>query len=1092
MGALMTLVDIEQRKRVLTDLGTTLLVEAAAGTGKTSLMAGRVAMLLASGRHPKHVAAITFTEPAAAELALRIRAAIDALLGGKIPKVLKPVLPDGLSDAQRKALIAASQSLDELTATTIHGFCRTIIRSHAVAARLDPGSKVMDAATADAMFDSVFARWLTKRLSGVGSAPDGDPIAVLSQDNPLNIAERLRQLAVLRRKHPTARPLAMPTGRPDIELVDAVQEFARWHVASPGDAPTADLVADLQTLAAFYTDALRETPPFAELWRLAAPPRVGWMRRNALELKPYRRKTAWKKAQGEAGGTRLNAEAEACFDRADRAYRTLLGHIGQALITSTSAALDGMVAGYAAQKRAAAVLDFDDLILHARELVTGHEEVRQAIGRRYQHIFVDEFQDTDPIQAEILFLIGAEARPEEWQEAKLRPGSLFLVGDPKQAIYRFRGADIGIYEQARKNVEGRSGGAVVQVTANFRSRRGLIDYFNNRFEPVLSQREQPGYVALSHTIEDSEEGLPCITKLTIDLPPSERADALRDAEAEAVANLCTRLIGAYEVTREDGSRSRLRPGDIALLAPTGADLWRYERALESKRISVASQAGKTLMLRQETQDVLALLRTLADSRDTLAFGALMRGPLIGLTDDELLHITTGLSEGSAFTIRTDPESVAHPLARAVIEKLQHLRRRAPVTTPLLLLSEAIEQLHVRVVLAARHRNRSSRALSNIDALIEKARAYDVAGLQAFVRDVQHDWELQTRIPEGRSDASEDTVELVTMHSSKGLEWPVVIPINTATRFRSADEFVHRRSDDTLHWILGETAPPDLAAAREEENRSEARQRERLWYVACTRARDFLILPCLPSADANSWCRIVNLDHDHLPELDPDLLPEPKPEPAATVINEQTAARFVAEAEVVAAASPPLIWRRPSDHDPDRAVIAEGAVDPANETAEAVNVAGAGRLRGILLHKLMEEFLTGELGEDEKAVTARAGDLLQQILADGPNARDLPEPAELATTALRTLRLPVIAALRPNLVPELAVWSATEGELLAGRADATAYEGAAPAVVLDWKSDVAPTAQDRTQYRRQVQEYMTAIGAPRGAVVYMSLGEVGWI
>ena len=327
------------------------------------------------------------------------------------------------------------------------------------------------------------------------------------------------------------------------------------------------------------------------------------------------------------------------------------------------------------------------------------------------------------------------------------------------------------------------------------------------------------------------------------------------------------------------------------------------------------------------------------------------------------------------------------------------------------------------MLAARHRNRSSRALANIDALIEKARAYDVAGLQAFVRDLQHDWELQTRLPEGRSDASEDSVELVTMHSSKGLEWPVVIPINTATRFRSADEFVHRRSDDTLHWILGETAPPDLAAAREEENRSEARQRERLWYVACTRARDFLIVPCLPSADTNSWCRIVDLGHDQLPELDLARLPEAKPAAAAEIVNEQTTERFAAEAERVAAAAPPLAWRRPSDHDPDRAVVAEGAVDPANETAEVVIAAGAGRLRGILLHKLMEEFLTGELGEDEREVTDRAGVLLGQLVAGATDVDGtLPDPAELAATALRTLRLPEIAALRPRLLPELAVWS----------------------------------------------------------------------
>ena len=219
------------------------------------------------------------------------------------------------------------------------------------------------------------------------------------------------------------------------------------------------------------------------------------------------------------------------------------------------------------------------------------------------------------------------------------------------------------------------------------------------------------------------------------------------------------------------------------------------------------------MVRQETQDVLAMLRSLADSRDTLAFGALMRGPLVGLTDDELLQIAGDLPEGTAFNVRTDPETIAHPLAKSVLETLQRLRRRAPATTPLLLLSEAIEQLHVRVVLTARHHSRGSRALANIDALIERARAYDVAGLQAFVRDLQRDWELRSRLPEGRSDASEDAIEIVTMHSSKGLEWPVVIPINTATRFKRPDEFVHRRADNSLHWILGETAPPHLAAAR---------------------------------------------------------------------------------------------------------------------------------------------------------------------------------------------------------------------------------------------------------------------------------------
>jgi ATP-dependent exoDNAse (exonuclease V) beta subunit len=322
---------------------------------------------------------------------------------------------------------------------------------------------------------------------------------------------------------------------------------------------------------------------------------------------------------------------------------------------------------------------------------------------------------------------------------------------------------------------------------------------------------------------------------------------------------------------------------------------------------------------------------------------------------------------------------------------------------------------------------------------------------------------------------------------------VVIPINTATRFPHSEEFVHRRSDDTLHWILGQTAPPELAAARAEENRSETRQRERLWYVACTRARDLLIVPCLPSADDRSWCRIVDLGHDRLPELDLGGLPAPRPETEPAVANEQTPERFAAEAEAVAAASPPMAWRRPSDHDADRPLLAEGAVDPANETAEVVITPGAGRLRGIVLHKLMEEFLTGELSEAEASVIARASDLLQQLISGEPDvAGVLPEPRELAATALSTLRLPEVAALRPKLIPEVAIWAVTEGTLLAGRADAAAWENNVPAVVLDWKSDVRPTPEDRAQYRGQLQEYMAAVGAPRGAVVYMSFGEVAWV
>ena len=528
----------------------------------------------------------------------------------------------------------------------------------------------------------------------------------------------------------------------------------------------------------------------------------------------------------------------------------------------------------------------------------------------------------------------------------------------------------------------------------------------------------------------------------------------------------------------------------------------YERALEDVGLSVASQAGKTLLRQQETQDVLALLRTLADPADTLAFGAFMRGPMVGITDEELLDVADAVHRAFAangphrlFDIRTPPELLTHPVAQSVLVTLQHLRRRAGSTTPRILLAEAIEKLHLRVILAARHGNRSARALANLDALIEMARPYDVSGLRAFVQDLQSDWELQTQRSEGRIDASIDAVEIVTIHSSKGLEWPVVIPINTSTAFRSPPQFIHRQSDDTLHWIIGGVTPPGLQQARKEESRQEALERERMWYVACTRARDLLIIPELPAASSQSWSKILDLGHRALPKLRLDHLPEQAPVQSTIVANEQTAERFAREAESVTAAGPAVTWLRPSDYDRDRAEALEPVSEAVDDTFDYVLPVGAGRLRGVLLHKLMEEFLTEELADtDAAAVERRAAQLLEELLGREeipPEAR--PDPSEMARTALKTLTFADVTALRPNLLPEIAIWSSlADGIYLAGRADALAVDDGNVCAVLDWKSDIAPSLDERSGHIGQLSEYLAATGAPRGALVYMSLGEIVWV
>ena len=211
-----------------------------------------------------------------------------------------------------------------------------------------------------------------------------------------------------------------------------------------------------------------------------------------------------------------------------------------------------------------------------------------------------------------------------------------------------------------------------------------------------------------------------------------------------------------------------------MLAPTGSELWRYEEALERRGIPVATQAGKGLFRRQEIQDLIALTRVLADRRDTLALGALLRGPLVGLTEEELLDIVWALPRSEdeldripRLDLGVDPAAIAHPLMRETIEKLQALYRRSNSTTPHELLSQAVDVMRVRPILLERHRGQAERALANVDLYLSLSTGYAVRGLRAFAETMTAAWTDEARAVEGRPDAQEEAVALFTMHAAKG-------------------------------------------------------------------------------------------------------------------------------------------------------------------------------------------------------------------------------------------------------------------------------------------------------------------------------------
>ena len=1038
---LKSLADDEARLTAMAVHDRSFLVEAGAGSGKTAVMAGRIALMLAGGITPKTIAAVTFTELAASELLMRVREFVDELSAGDIPTELRVALPNGLSEDQRRHLAAASIAIDEITCSTIHGFCQRLIKPYPVEANIDPGAVLMDRGQADLAFLEITETWLRETLAEDGSGL----LAEIVLQDPVETVGLIHKIL---RHFRNRRVMTVDAPAALAPLVDAFRDAASGFAAfvrtvGVDEAETAAIVEQFSELAEALASVFPDETPADLVRLLVMRPHTDLCTDKGF--RSYRKKGKWGKSAKRAGlskadGDRLNTAAEGHYAACCEAWSSLLQTAASRVLTEFVHLVRPVMDRFRDYKRSAALLDFDDLIFAARDLLRDHEDVRRALSRRFAYVLVDEFQDTDPLQTEIFWrLCGeppAEAADTDWTSFKIRPGALFLVGDPKQAIYRFRGADVAAYIAAREAFLAQDPGSVLSILTNFRSREPILRYVNDRFQPLLSaEHGQPGFTALDPFHPDREGGL-CVAALDIavaDADGKASAERQRDGEAEAVADMCARLIGSEQIfDRDTGEHRPCRPGDIALLAPTGSDLWRYEEALERRGIPVATQAGKGLFRRQEIQDLIALTRVLADRRDTLALGALLRGPLVGLTEEELLDIVWGLPRPDdapealpRLDLGVSPDAIAHPHARDIIEKLQTLRRRVNATTPHDLLSQAVDVLRIRPILLQRHSGQAERALANVDLYLNLSRPYAVRGLRAFAEAMTAAWSDESRAVEGRPDAQEEAVALYTMHAAKGLEWPIVVPVNTMTQIIATESALTDRLTGRFYCPVLGVRPTGYETALDTEKEELDRERVRLWYVAATRARELLVLPRLDvSAKASAWISLLDLSLADLPALDLSHLP---PEVGPIVPgseNTQTRDVFAAEAVAIAERQRHIDWRAPSRD--------ESATGPVLQAAEpeilVTDVDGApvmggpppaiqgGRERGLILHKLIEEVLTGETSDTMADLIARAEILIRAMgcaVANDPATGLV--PAELASCVVRALSLPEIAALRPCLV-----------------------------------------------------------------------------
>ena len=1110
------------RRNAISVHDQSVLVEAGAGSGKTAVMAGRIAAMLAEGIAPHSIAAVTFTELAASELLFRVRDFVGELSAGKIPTELRIAFTSGLSESHKANLLSAAAAIDEITCSTIHGFCQRLIRPYPVEADIDPGARVIDSSHADLAFIEIVDTWLHEQLS----RDEGGIIAELVLQNPTAAVALIHKVSSNLRKRRHVSGPASTSSEQHIRLFHqaaaALQEFStnapatEWETKSCGDR-FAEMAKALQV------GPHNETPA-GLVSILVTEPHQDLCTKSGTFL-VYKKKGKWIEAAKRAGlskaeGESLFVEAEARYISCCDAWHALLQNIAARVLSDLIDQVQPLLIRFRDYKRSAALLDFDDLIFSARNLLRDHESVRRALAVRFSRVLVDEFQDTDPLQTEIFWRLCGEPPSGDdssnWTAFVIRPGALFVVGDPKQAIYRFRGADVGAYVQARDAFKAHNPDSVLSISTNFRSCAPILKYVNERFGTLLSAVGQPGFTALDAFHSDRGKNL-CVAALDVaaaDESGTASVERQRDAEADAVAETCARLIGNEMILDRHSGLSRIcRPGDIALLAPTGSDLWRYEEALERQGVPVATQAGKGLFRRQEIQDLIAITRVLADRRDTLALIALLRGPLVGLTEEELLDIIWSLPRSdrdqgvsARLDLRIDAAVVDHPLARSIIQKLQSLIRRANVTTPHELLSQAIDVMRVRPILLARHRGQAERALANVDLYLSLATAFSVRGLRAFAETMTTAWTDETHAVEGRPDAQEEAVALYTMHAAKGLEWPIVIPINTMTGVMAADSAVTDRVNEIFYCPVLGVKPAGYEQARDDEKAELDRERVRLWYVAATRARELLILPRLDVLPSKStWISLVDLSLSELPSLPVDHLPTDFNTGDPSEINAQTRESFAAEAAVITNLHQHLQWLAPSRDEADTGPIMvpetlntqTADIDAASlsNTESGSHEIQGGRERGLILHKLFEEVLTGETAGDAVALKERSLILISSM---GQTATDDPakglSPDEIARCVMRTFALPKIAELLPRLMPEFPVYASTmvDGteQVVAGIADAIGVDlDGRPNVVLDWKSDVDVARETLEHYRSQVRNYLEATGIDRGLIVLVTTGTV---
>ncbi len=844
------LADARARERIRSDLDATLIVEAAAGTGKTTELVARIVALVRSGRTAlDRILSVTFTDLAAGEMKLRLRTELEKAR-------------EGVTAVERDRLTAALSKLEAAPIGTIHSFCADLLRERPVEARVDPVFDVAAGEEQERLFDQAFDGWFQRVI----------------QDPPEGVRRLLR------------RKIRSGDTAPREQLRDAGRELAE-HRDFDGawrrdpfdrDAGLDRIVARLGELGHFAAKAQQPLDWAAvsvaevDRWVKEVQRREAARGRDAdgleAELHDLCRRRFWTwrgKGKWFAQGIE-RASVIALREQVKAELDAFLGACDADLAACLREELRPLCAAYEDLKERAGCLDFLDLLLRARDLVRDDASVRAELCRRFSHVLVDEFQDTDPLQAEILLLIASDDPAQsDWRRTRPAPGKLFVVGDPKQSIYRFRRADIALYEEVKQLLLA-AGAELTHLTTSFRSVPDIQRAVNAGFAPRMQGGTQAAYVALD-PFRPALEGQPAVVALPAPKIYGDREKVvnfrIEESYPDAVAAFVDWLItkSGWKVSERDKAApvpvearhvcllfKRMRNYDGDLTRP-------YVRALEARRVAHVLVGGRSYHAREEVMAMRAAAAAIEWPDDELAVFAALKGPMFAVGDDALLLFRE--KHGHLHPLRKRPEGMSAAAAEvfdalAVLRELHLHRNRRPIADTLARLLD-----HTRAHAGFAIWPAGEQALGNVLRVLELARRFEAAGassFRAFVDRLAQEAERGEAAEAPVVEEGTEGVRIMSVHKAKGLEFPVVVLCDPCAP--AAPKTPSRLVDPARKvWAtqLAGCAPGELLADAPALLQRDREEVVRVAYVAATRARDLLVSPVTGDQELTGWLEPLN-------------------------------------------------------------------------------------------------------------------------------------------------------------------------------------------------------------------------------------------